>query len=97
MSINIDPNLLRSTSNNLFSVISALNKVKVGMSRVHGDIDSCWQSDYTAEYLEHFSDVENKISNLIIEVQNIRTALNTAAEKAEQIEKEVKSIVEKNS
>jgi len=97
MAININPNLLRNSANNLDTVVSTLNEVNNGMKRAHGDIASCWQSNLTPEYLEHFEDVRSKVADLMIEIQSIQAALKNAAIKAEQAEREARAIVTNNS
>lgn len=93
MAININPTLLRNSANNLETVISTLNDVKNGMNKAHGDISSCWQSEYTDQYLETFDAVYSNVSRLITEINNIQRNLRIAADKAEDAEREAKRVL----
>ena len=92
MAININPNLLRSCANDLESVVATLDDVNSVMKVAHEDISTCWQSDWTPEYLEHFEDVHSKVADVLSEIQSIQSALRNTASRAEQADREAKQI-----
>lgn len=97
MEIRINTAALWTSANRLNSVTSTLNEVSTGMKQVSCDIESCWKSELTGEYLDYFEDVRNRVRSLMGDIQDIQTALRNTAKSVEQAERDAKAIVMNNS
>lgn len=91
--INLDPQVLRNSANQLNSAVNSIESVKSVLEQIEAQIYEAWNSGYTDEYVEYLNRVKNKAEKIIRQLTTIQEQLRKTAQRAEETEKQVQDII----
>lgn len=91
--INLDPQVLRNSANQLNGAVNSIESVKFVLEQIENQIYEAWNSGYTDEYVEYLNRVKNKAEKIIRQLTTIQAQLRQTAQRAEDTEKQVQDII----